>query len=119
LNPEELVELTGPRARPGQEKLEPRFVECRESGIVIDPDGPKADQDVVPRDWMIKSRAFRALQSFVRERPERTVVLLVREGGVETHELAAWILDTQEVRYGSLPVPTARRIDFSQLRGGR
>lgn len=113
------VEIRGPKARPGQRRLRPRFIECRRNEVILDPDRGSSSPSVVVKASLLTSAAFRKLQHDVKWTAGSIVILLVREGGVDTYDLAAAILRQNEVRYGAMPVPSARKLDFSALEGER
>jgi hypothetical protein len=111
----ETVELRGPRTRPGQRKLRPRFVECRDDVVILDPDRGEAGRRVVPLGRVPRDSHVSSLLSGVKSVRGGIAILLVREGGVEAHDLLAALCDLRSVRCGALPVPGAHRIDYTAL----
>lgn len=114
-----VVEVQGPRARSGQRRLRPRFVECRTHEAVLDPDRPVSSRCTVMADMLDTSAEYRRLWRDIQRTSGGIVIFLVREGGVDTYRAAIEELEDPKVQYGALPVPSARRIDFSKLTSGR
>ena len=113
------VILRGPRSRRGQRSLKPRFVECRALEIVLNPERPESRQIVVTRNRIDFDARFRAMCQYVKATRGAIMILLVRKGAVTTFRAARDRLQSMEVRFGYLPVPSARGMDFRALTSGK
>lgn len=93
--------------------LEPTFVECTASSIVI----LEGDEPVrIARAVMSKDEKFLALLDRVAKQPKGTVIFLVRDDGLSTYRSASAIARSHYARNGKLPVIGHGKIDLSMFR---
>ena len=89
--------------------LEPTFVECAASGIVIyEGDPPRR----VPRAAMAKDEGFLALLDRIAKQPKGTVIFLVRDDGLGTYYSASATARSHYARNGKLPAIGHGKIDL-------
>jgi hypothetical protein len=112
------VKLRGPKPRPGRGRFTPRFVECKPGMVVLDADRPTESRRVLPVGGLPESEVWAGFLAGV-ERSGGIVVLLVREGSVDTYDLASALCRVARVRCGKLAIPGPGAIDFSGLGGAR
>jgi hypothetical protein len=98
--------------------LAPRFVVCTETGIVVDPDRPEAQRRFVRTSDITSSRVYGRLLDEVKAVETRSVICVVRPGGVEAFNRAYFAARKAGSRFGYLPVPGDKEIDFSLFRRG-
>jgi len=90
--------------------LEPTFVECAASGIVIH-DGEEPRR--VLRADLRSDEGFLALLDRVAADPNATVIFLVRDDGLSTYYAARSLARSRYARNGKLPVIGHGKIDLS------
>lgn len=90
--------------------LEPTFVECAASGVVIFAEDPPRR---VPRAAMAKDEGFLALLDRIAKQPKGTVIFLVRDDGLGTYYSASAMARSHYARNGKLPVIGHGKIDLS------
>lgn len=90
--------------------LDPTFVECTASGVVIH---EGSDPQRVPTSELNNSPAFLGLLERVSQQPKGTVIFLIRSDGLGTYHRAGNIAKARYCRNGKLPVIGQGRIDLS------
>jgi len=115
---QELAKRTGPppdpdvQVRPGGSgrNLDPTFVECRKTEIVIH-DGPKPGR--VRLADIAKSPVFLKLLKQVKSNRRGTVVFLMRSDAISTYHTASQVARQNYCRNGKLPVVGQGQLDLS------
>ncbi len=96
--------------------LDPTFVECAASGIVI---YEGAQPHRVHRKDLATDKTFTELLDRVAKQPKATVIFLVRDDGLGTYHAAGAIARSHYARNGKLPVVGHGKIDLSFFKGKR
>jgi hypothetical protein len=93
--------------------IEPTFVECTASGIVVhEGDEPWR----VRRADLRTDERFAALLDRIAERPEASVIFLVRDDALGTYYAASAVARSHYARNGKLPVIGHGKIDLSMFK---
>jgi len=102
------------RIRPGGSGvgLEPTFIECNGSGIVIY-EGEEPQR--VRRADLKTDEAYLSLLEKIAKQPKHTIVFLLRKNGIGTYHTAREVAWSRGAKNGKLPVPTDGKIDLSMF----
>jgi hypothetical protein len=90
--------------------LDPTFVECAASGIVIYEKEPPTR---VHRNDLATDETFLALLDRIAAQPKASVIFLVRDNGLATYNAASAVAAERYARQGKLPVIGHGKIDLT------
>jgi cell division protein FtsB len=95
--------------------LQPNYVECTASGLVLYP-----EKTSVPTSQIGSDGLFLTLIDRVRSRSDQSIMLLVRPNGVSAFDAAQSKLGSEKFsKYGYIPLPPDGEIEFYQDTGNR
>ena len=97
--------------------LRPRFVECSETGLRIDPDQSENLQQFVRAADIVGSHLLRQVFREAGRSKDRNLILLVRPDSVAVYMAASAEARQLGIQPGAVPVPTQKPLDFSLFRG--
>ena len=92
--------------------VKPYFVECTEGAIVLH---GTSKSPRIRQAEILSNSLFKELLQTVVNKPENTIIFLLRHDGLQSYRLAKRMCDQNSVKYGKLPVVGDGRLDFTNF----